>query len=184
MFFIYPSVINKSFQYRIFNNSRIGVFKNQGLGVFAAPVVIDNSIFRPRGLNAVDLELDGDLDLVCGSENSIIVAYLNDGNGNFGSEITISNEPAATRDITTTDFTGDGLPDFAIASYNDDSIVWLENRGLATRQINGKSFPLSVSSWRIGCQKVESCVAERWLTKWAATLGETLTMRNSPREQG
>lgn len=124
--------------YENYSPNRIGVFKNQGLGVFAAPVLIDNSIFRPRGLNAVDLELDGDLDLVCGSENSIIVAYLNDGNGNFGSEITISNEPAATRDIATTDFTGDGLPDFAIASYNDDSIVWLENRGLTTRQINGK----------------------------------------------
>ena len=135
--FDYDNDGDQDLLYTQYQQGRIGVLKNQGTGIFDAPLVIYNTIYRPSSMRFVDLDLDGDTDLVCGSEESKIYGFINNGENVFDSAVILSDTQTAVRDLAVADFTGDGLPDVASVSYDDNGVIWIENRGLATKSLSG-----------------------------------------------
>lgn len=78
---------------------------------------------RPLGNSAtyavvlVDLDRDGDLDLVEGNDYGFRnVIWMNDGRGNFSSEYFFGVEDR-TRELAVGDVTGDGFPDIVCANF-------------------------------------------------------------------
>ena len=75
-------------------------------------------------VNTVDLDNDGDPDVVSASElDDKIAWYENDGSGGFGPQQAISTDADGASSIYTTDLDGDGDPDVVSASELDDKIA-------------------------------------------------------------
>ncbi|MEW8286385.1 MAG: FG-GAP-like repeat-containing protein, partial [Candidatus Thiodiazotropha endolucinida] len=80
-------------------------------------------------VTAVDMDGDGDLDVVSASQNDNKIAwYENDGSQNFTAH-TISTAASGAFAVTTADVDGDGDMDVLSASITDDKIAWYENDG-------------------------------------------------------
>jgi len=98
------------------------VLLNNGNGGFGAAINYGVGGF-PNGLAAADMDLDGDIDLLCANRGSGDVSLLrNNGNGTFLAEVII---PAGTlpQDIAIADFNVDGKPDFVVTNGDSDSHV-------------------------------------------------------------
>ena len=105
---------------------------------FSSKIVIDDNLEKAKKNEIADIDLDGDLDIVCtanpegnsGSEdiNALNVAlYLNDGDENF-TQKTISNKFFTARGLDVGDLDGDGYPDVVVGNTNvDSSLVWFKN---------------------------------------------------------
>jgi surface protein len=86
-----------------------------------------------REVTSVDLDGDGDLDVLSASSNDDTIAwYENDGVGGFGVPIIISTSADAAFSLSTADLDGDGDLDVLSASFNDNNIAWYENDGVGT----------------------------------------------------
>jgi hypothetical protein len=87
-----------------------------------------------QGLSAVaagDLDGDGDLDLVSGSEGDSRISWLENRrvhrSTSFADGTPLPAQVSATRDVEVADVDGDGDLDVLSASYNDDRVAWYEN---------------------------------------------------------
>ena len=87
---------------------------------------------------SVDLDGDGDIDVLSTSSNDDTVAFFdNDGNENFTRRVVFDNDnftgPLDSLDgpssVTAGDIDGDGDIDLLVSAANDDRIGWLENDG-------------------------------------------------------
>ncbi|MDP7206449.1 MAG: FG-GAP-like repeat-containing protein, partial [Pirellulaceae bacterium] len=97
--------------------------------VFAPQVIISTAADRPTDVLAIDLDGDGDQDVVSGSADDNKVAwYENDGSQGFTAH-TVTADANTVRGIFAVDMDGDGDVDLLSASYNDDKIAWYENDG-------------------------------------------------------
>jgi surface protein len=78
---------------------------------------------------AADLDGDGDMDVLSGSENDSKVAWHEnaDGMGTSWAEKDISTEAAKVASVYAADLDRDGDIDVLSASYDDDKIAWYEN---------------------------------------------------------
>ncbi|CAM9748601.1 unnamed protein product, partial [Ectocarpus fasciculatus] len=106
---------------------RIVWFENDGNGSFAEGRDV-GLLDSARTVVAVDLDNDGDVDLVaCDNVVGHIVWYENtDGTGNFsnGTDIAID---AGVNSLIAVDLDGDGDFDLVTANRDSDSVVWYEN---------------------------------------------------------
>ena len=97
--------------------------------VFAPQVIISTAADRPTDVLAIDLDGDGDQDVVSGSaDDNKVTWYENDGSQGFTSH-TVTADANTVRGIFAVDLDGDGDVDLLSASYNDDKIAWYENDG-------------------------------------------------------
>ena len=112
----------------------VRLFLNDGSENFQS-VDIAIPIDGVQGLSAVDLDRDGDLDLVVASAsdnsssamNDNLVAWLeNNGAGEF-TLLVIDDTQINARDIAAADFDGDG--DLDVVATFDDRVRWYENDG-------------------------------------------------------
>jgi hypothetical protein len=101
-------------------------------GIFGAGQAIGSAESGLRDLIAIDLDRDGDIDVVsAGSLNDTLAWYENDGAENFTRRV-ISNTVNGVLSIAVADMDRDGDLDVLSASYLDYKVAWYENNGSQT----------------------------------------------------
>ncbi|PVW16436.1 T9SS type A sorting domain-containing protein [Marixanthomonas spongiae] len=100
-----------------------------GLGDFSAPKVISNTADGAFSVKAVDIDGDGDQDVMFASENSNIIYYRRnlDGQGTFGDAQTVADEANNGRHFDIGDIDGDGDMDVVASSSGTEIVTWFEN---------------------------------------------------------
>ncbi|MEL0587155.1 MAG: tandem-95 repeat protein [Candidatus Thiodiazotropha sp. (ex. Lucinoma kazani)] len=93
------------------------------------PHTITTSANSARSVTTVDVDGDGDMDVLSASNTDDRIAwYENDGNGNFTTH-TITATADQAHSVAAADVDGDGDIDVLSASVGDDKIAWYENDG-------------------------------------------------------
>ncbi len=117
----------------------IAWYENEGSGSFGAQQIITTEANGAFSVYAVDLDQDGDLDVLSASfYDNKIAWYENDGSGNFGDQQAITTEAVNTTSVYASDLDQDGDLDVLSASIDDDKVAWYENDGngnFGTQQI-------------------------------------------------
>lgn len=112
----------------------VSVLRNRGDLQFDAPRLFD-LIGRDAMLRAVDVDVDGDVDLISVLRlQDVIQVVRNDGRGQFGAPSmgTAGHSPSA---VAAGDLDGDGHADLAIANKESDDVSVLLNDGLGACQL-------------------------------------------------
>jgi surface protein len=113
-----------------FDTDKIDWYENKdGAGTFEDAQNITDAAPGTRSVFAVDIDGDGDMDVLSGSENGSKVAWHEnaDGMGTSWAEKDISTEAAPVASVYAADLDRDGDIDVLSASYDDDKIAWYEN---------------------------------------------------------
>ncbi|HXH28760.1 MAG TPA: VCBS repeat-containing protein, partial [Candidatus Polarisedimenticolia bacterium] len=113
-----------------FNDDTIAWYENtDGQGGFGPAQALTTTADGAFSVRAVDVDQDGDLDVVAGSTNDDSVAWYEntDGQGSFGSALALTTAADGVRSVFATDLDGDGDVDVLSASYNGQTIAWYEN---------------------------------------------------------
>ena len=120
-------------------NLRIGILKAQ-LNQEFIEHVIDDSLDGARSVHALDLDGDGDIDIVgVGRFAHTIAWYENDGDENF-SKLVISDSYNLVTTAYPIDLDVDGDIDMIAATCDLDSVSWWANNGF---QDFGQVLPVS-----------------------------------------
>jgi len=103
-----------------------------GLGTFVGTLNIENSVSSIPNFHTIDIDGDGDLDVVSawsfqGGSQGVSWYRNENGIGSFSSRITISITENGVSSVYAGDLDGDGDMDVAVALSGDDKIVWYEN---------------------------------------------------------
>ncbi len=102
-----------------------------GLGSFGPQQIISSTNANCRSVIALDMDGDGDLDIVANSSGSINLTWFEnlDGQGSFGPKIIINTNPTPIyfNQIVGFDLDGDGDMDILGANPGSDRISWFEN---------------------------------------------------------
>ncbi len=113
-----------------FHDDKIAWYENtDGLGTFGPQVVITTTADGARRVRAVDIDGDGDVDVLSASELDDRIAWYEntDGLGTFGPQQVITATADLARDVVGADVDGDGDIDVLTASQLDNTIAWFEN---------------------------------------------------------
>ncbi len=110
-------------------------YENDGNENFSTNIIDNTSNYSigPRGLSLVDLEQDGDMDIITAAVTGDAFAwYENDGSGVFTGDI-ISIDPTYANGafaITAADLNGDLVDDIVTAANISDAFSWFETVGV------------------------------------------------------
>jgi len=115
-------VINDSVEDKIF------WFENLGSGNFSTEILIANSINGASSIETIDIDNDGDIDLLTGGQTDTVILLENNNDGTFQNPLTIYDGNYYTRQVKSVDLDNDGLSDI-ISSHSDGSIYWAKNLG-------------------------------------------------------
>ena len=97
---------------------------------FSAQSVISTDADSPLSVQAVDLDGDGDPDVLSTSNTDDTIAwYENTGNGSFAAQRVITADAGGPHSAHAVDLDGDGDADVLFTSFFDDEIAWFENTG-------------------------------------------------------
>ena len=102
-----------------------------GEGTFGGQALVTLDAELATAVHAMDLDMDGDVDLLSASAGDDKIAWYEnlDGNGAFSQSKVISLEANRAFSVFAADLDGDGDPDVLSASQDDDRIAWYENLG-------------------------------------------------------
>lgn len=113
-------------------------YKGNGDGTFAKQAVTANTLVNIVGLKLVDLNSDGDLDVLAVGfgnyaanygQGSSLVWFENDGNGNFGPEQLITNAYLGMSGVFAGTIDSGATVDVAVTSVASSQVVWYSNDG-------------------------------------------------------
>lgn len=98
-------------------------------GTFGVQHEITNSTLGTVSVFAIDLDRDGDLDVLSSFSRAGKIAWYEntDGLGTFGPQLIITTARNGAFSVLVADMDGDGDTDVLSASFRDDKIVWYEN---------------------------------------------------------
>ncbi len=114
----------------VISSDQIGLLINNGAGSFSAPVLLTTDVVscNPGRIRIVDMDQDGDMDLVCPRTSVAEVRiYENDGSGQFNSYVTFPSGVNDYADITVTDLDQNGYPDLVISNLGANESYNLVN---------------------------------------------------------
>jgi hypothetical protein len=111
-------------------NPCVLVMLNNGNGSFTGPYAFSTGL-HTRGLQARDLDNDGDIDIAVADNGPSISVLMNDGNANFPvlANYPIGDNPSG---LYINDLNDDGFADIAAASYSGDNVKVILNNGDGT----------------------------------------------------
>ena len=96
--------------------------------IFGEQQLITNPADGARSVYAIDLDSDGDNDILsASSDDNKIAWYKNNGNGNFGSQRIITTNANIAKSVFAIDLDSYGDNDVLSASEYDNKIAWYEN---------------------------------------------------------
>ena len=108
------------------DGSRLFIFNNLGNGQFAAPQPFTSTFISSGSpIQTADLDLDGDLDVLCGNTSHDLIWLVNDGQGAFPEVITIPSTATPSL-IEIADIDQNDREDIVIFAY-PGFIEWLPN---------------------------------------------------------
>jgi hypothetical protein len=129
------------------------VFLGLGNGAFMTPQVIGVGT-SPLGICVLDVEGDGDLDIVNGNySSSSLSLLLNNGSGVFGSPAYFESSGAGEYGVASADMNNDGILDLVIGARSSNSVVIMLGTG-AGGFIGGGTANNVGSTWQIGAGDV------------------------------
>ncbi len=111
-------------------DDKIAWYENtDGSGTFGTQQVITTVADNAKSVYSVDLDGDGDMDVLSASYSDDKIAWYEntDGNGTFGAQQIISTATEGAICVYSSDLDGDGDMDILSASHNDNKIAWYEN---------------------------------------------------------
>ncbi|MEQ9443388.1 MAG: FG-GAP-like repeat-containing protein [Cyclobacteriaceae bacterium] len=127
----------------------ITLIKNQGDGTFATPQSI-GSTKKPFAVDATDVDGDGDLDILVGSENDgdagedgILVWFKNNGSAAFTKETLVNVPKGKPKAIISDDIDNDGDQDIVVAYAEDGDFEVSETNLVLSLTNNIQSSPTS-----------------------------------------
>jgi hypothetical protein len=112
-------------------DDKIAWYENtDGKGTFGHQQVITTQANGANSVYAVDLDGDGDIDVLSASEHDDQIAWYEntDGKGTFGDHQLITYHADGASSVYAADLDGDGDIDVLSASFQDGRIAWYENR--------------------------------------------------------
>ena len=162
--------------------NRVSWIRQAPRGVYTE-VPIDGAILAPAHVEAVDIDGDGDLDLVVASLGALfpdnrrigsVVILENDGHQNFTPHV-VAQGIARVADVRVGDLDGDGDLDLAVAGfgYDDGETTWLENEGgwrftpHVIQRLSGVINALIVDLNGDGRLDIVTLVSQEWEEVWA-----------------
>lgn len=112
---------------------------NDGAGSFGNQRIITTDAEAAHSVFAIDLDNDGDMDVLSASQGDNKIAWYENTNGQglFGPQLVITSEAGGASAVSAADIDGDGDFDAISASFSNDTIAWHENYRLADCNING-----------------------------------------------
>lgn len=113
-----------------FGGSALSWYENtDGLGTFGPRQIITTTLITPHMVFSIDLDDDGDPDVLSASDGDNKVVWFEniDGLGTFGAEQVITTLTDGPRSVYAADIDNDGDNDVLSASIRDNKIAWYEN---------------------------------------------------------
>ncbi|MEM8488193.1 MAG: T9SS type A sorting domain-containing protein [Bacteroidota bacterium] len=112
-------------------DDKIAWYENtDGQGTFGAQQVISTDADLAIAVHVVDLDGDGDLDVLSASSGDNKIAWYKnlDGQGSFGSQAIISLQVARAFSVYAADLDSDGDQDVIAGARDGNKVVWFENQ--------------------------------------------------------
>lgn len=104
-------------------------YQNSGTGTWTKKTVNPTVLFQNGYYaNPIDIDKDGDIDLLCTGSGRDIRWYKNDGTGSTWEDMRIASSSGKGEDIFPLDMDLDGDIDLLCATGSSASFVWFENR--------------------------------------------------------
>jgi len=110
--------------------AKVVVNFGNGTGSFTTEVILAIGNWATE-VEVGDIDGDGDIDIVCGTETTGIRVWKSNGNGTFSAAATYTSG-SINRQMTLTDINGDNRPDLIVSNETEDRFSVLLNSGTGT----------------------------------------------------
>ncbi len=136
------------------SDNKIAWYENtDGMGSFGPQQIISAEVNNAKSVFSVDIDGDGDFDVLSASYGNIIAWYENtDGLGTFSLPHDIATDANAVTSVSSIDLDGDGDNDVLASDFQANEISWYENT-----DGSGDFGPEHVISSEVGGAQYVSC---------------------------